>query len=124
MQRPLVFHALILSLVGAGACRPAEQPQTESTAAPAQSLHEAFDQTAEVWNRGDIAAIGTGLAHRLDRFVVSIAAEQARLLMIDGDQVSAAGWSMRAIDVGDGYEGALAVMWPDISLEVLDWPRA
>jgi ketosteroid isomerase-like protein len=62
MQRPLVFHALILSLVGAGACRPAEQPQTESTAAPAQSLHEAFDQTAEVWNRGDIAAIGTGLA--------------------------------------------------------------
>lgn len=63
MKRPLALRALTLLLVGAAvSCRPADQPQTESAAAPVQSLREAFDKTAEVWNGGDIAAIGAGLA--------------------------------------------------------------
>jgi len=52
----------MLSLVGTLACQPAEQPQTETAAAESLTLSEAFDKTAEVWNGGDIAAIGAGLA--------------------------------------------------------------
>lgn len=62
MKRPLVLYALILSLIGTAGCQPAEQPQTETAAAESLTLREAFDKTAEVWNGGDIAAIGAGLA--------------------------------------------------------------
>ena len=63
MSRPLALRALTLLLVGAAvSCRPTEQPQTESAAAPVQSLQEAYDQTLQAWQSADLEAIAAGLA--------------------------------------------------------------
>jgi len=79
-----------------------------------------------LWTRKEayIKALGTGLGHPLDRFVVTIAANDARLVSVDGDRAAAARIALRSISVGDGYEGALVVLRPDAALTVLDWPAS
>lgn len=76
-----------------------------------------------LWTRKEsyIKALGTGLAHPLASFVVTIAIDDARLVSIDGDRAAAARCAMRSIDVGADYEGALVALRPDIALTVMDW---
>ena len=67
------------------------------------------------WTRKEayVKALGDGLSHPLDAFTVSFAAgEPARLVEIVGDAAAAARWTLAAIDVGAGYEAAVAVDGP------------
>lgn len=77
-----------------------------------------------LWTRKEsyIKALGTGLAHPLAAFVVTLASDDARFVSIDGDRAAAARCAMRSIDVGADYEGALVALRPDIALTVMDWP--
>ena len=74
---------------------------------PKQDQVEAFFRC---WTRKEayIKAIGKGLSQPLDKFDVTLAAEQpAALLWCSEDDASR--WSMYNLDVGGGYAGALAV---------------
>ncbi len=68
-----------------------------------------------------IKAIGKGLSEPLDRFSVSAdPREPARLVEIGGHAEAAARWTIRAIDVGEGYAAAVAVEaagWTVLSLD-------
>ncbi len=69
------------------------------------------------WTRKEayVKARGEGLAARLESFVVSLAPDEpAALLHVDGDRAEAARWSLRSLDLGPGYAGALVV-------EGFDW---
>lgn len=72
------------------------------------------------WTRKEayVKARGEGLAARLDSFAVSLAPDEpAALLHVDGDPAEAARWSLRSLDLGPGYAGALVV-------EGFDWRLA
>jgi 4'-phosphopantetheinyl transferase len=92
------------------------------------ALPEAERETGfyRLWTRKEayIKALGTGLAHPLDRFVVTIAADDARILIIDGDRAAAARCAMRSVDVGADYEGALVALRPELWVTVSDWPTS
>ncbi len=62
------------------------------------------------WTRKEayIKAIGKGLSQPLDKFDVTLAAEQPAALLWCSDD-DATRWSMTNLDVGSGYAGALAV---------------
>jgi 4'-phosphopantetheinyl transferase len=76
-----------------------------------------------LWTRKEayIKALGTGLGHPLSRFVMTLASDDVRLVTVDDDAAAAARWSVCAIDVGAGYEGALVAAWPGTSAITLDW---
>lgn len=62
-----------------------------------------------LWTRKEayIKAIGTGLGHALDRFVVTIEADDVRFVSVDGDVSAAARWWLRTVPVDAGYEAAV-----------------
>lgn len=67
------------------------------------------------WTRKEsfIKATGKGLMMPLDRFDVSLApGEAAALLEVREEPWEASGWTISALDVGDGYAAALAVEGP------------
>jgi 4'-phosphopantetheinyl transferase len=76
---------------------------------PESARHEAF---FNCWTRKEafIKAKGTGLSLPLDQFDVTVApAEPAALLRTRWDESEAARWSLKAIDMGPAYVGAVAV---------------
>ena len=79
------------------------------------------------WTRKEayIKATGKGLSIPLDRFGVSVApGEPAALLTTDWDPSEASMWSLRDVDPGAGYAGALAVQGHDWSLKCWNWSVA
>jgi 4'-phosphopantetheinyl transferase len=69
------------------------------------------------WTRKEafIKAKGMGLSLALDQFDVALAPDQeAALLRTRWDESEAGRWSLRALDIGTGYVGAMA-------LEAHDW---
>jgi len=69
------------------------------------------------WTRKEafIKAKGVGLSLALDQFDVTLApGQQAALLRTGWDESEAGRWSLRALDIGAGYVGAVAV-------EAHDW---
>jgi 4'-phosphopantetheinyl transferase len=72
--------------------------------------HDQVEAFFRCWTRKEayIKAIGKGLSQPLDKFDVTLAAEEpAALLWCSDDEASR--WSMSNLDVGSGYAGALAV---------------
>jgi 4'-phosphopantetheinyl transferase len=74
------------------------------------------DQRAEgffnAWTRKEafLKATGKGISYGIDRVEVTlIPGETARVLTVDGDQVSAAAWSVRTLVPAPGYVGAVAL---------------
>lgn len=62
-----------------------------------------------LWTRKEayIKAIGTGLGHALDRFVVTIEVDDVRFVSLDGDEDTAARWWLRPVSVDAGFEAAV-----------------
>jgi 4'-phosphopantetheinyl transferase len=90
---------------------------------PEESRRDAF---LHVWTRKEafIKACGTGLAHGLERFEVSVPPDEpARVLRIDGTEGPARGWSLRALAPVPGYVGALAREGNDYRLRCWYWPE-
>ena len=88
---------------------------------PEESRREAF---VHVWTRKEafIKACGTGLAHGLERFEVSVPPDEpARVLRIEGAEGPARGWSLRALTPVPGYIGALAREGHDYRLLCWHW---
>lgn len=76
------------------------------------------------WTRKEayIKAVGGGLSIALDAFDVAFApGEEARLLRHRHDPGEAQRWTMRGLDPGPGYVGALAVEGDGWTLEHFDW---
>jgi 4'-phosphopantetheinyl transferase len=73
------------------------------------------------WTRKEayIKALGDGLYAPLDRFEVTLAADEpAAFVQIDG-RPAAAEWSLFGLDVGPGYAGAVAVCGTDWVVRML-----
>jgi len=79
------------------------------------------------WTRKEafIKAHGEGIALGLSRFDVTLRpGEEAALLRFEGDAEEVARWSMRALDPGEGYKGALAVEGEGWDLKCWEYPAA
>jgi 4'-phosphopantetheinyl transferase len=64
------------------------------------------------WTRKEayLKAVGTGITVPLDRFDVSLAADEApRILAMEGDPARAAAWSLFHLEPAAGYLGAVAI---------------
>lgn len=68
-----------------------------------------------IWTRKEayIKAIGAGLGHVLDRFVVSHGRDDARIASIDGDETAARDWTLVDLHLDAPYVGAVAARVPD-----------
>jgi 4'-phosphopantetheinyl transferase len=76
------------------------------------------------WSRKEafIKACGTGLAMPLDSFDVSLLPDQpAQLIATRPDADVACRWSMRVVDVADGYKAAIVVEGVGWTLKLWDW---
>jgi 4'-phosphopantetheinyl transferase len=76
------------------------------------------------WTRKEafVKAVGEGLSMPLDCFDVAFApGEEARILHTRGDPAHAGRWSMRAVEPGDGFSGALVVEGTGWTLSCYDW---
>jgi 4'-phosphopantetheinyl transferase len=76
------------------------------------------------WTRKEayIKALGEGLSMPLDRFDVTLRpGEPARLLCTRGTPDEAARWTLRELDPGPGWLGALAVEGGGWALRLFDW---
>ena len=76
------------------------------------------------WTRKEayIKAVGEGLSMPLDRFDVTLRpGEPAQLLCTRGDPAEAARWTLRELDLGPGWMGALAVEGAGWTLRLFDW---
>ncbi|MDA0746277.1 MAG: 4'-phosphopantetheinyl transferase superfamily protein [bacterium] len=76
------------------------------------------------WTRKEayIKAIGEGLSCPLDRFDVSVVpGEPAELLCVRGDPGATTQWTMRALDLGPGYVGAVVVEGKVCKLQSWQW---
>jgi 4'-phosphopantetheinyl transferase len=76
------------------------------------------------WTRKEayIKARGRGLTSPLDQFAVSLSpGEPAKLLWVQGDDQEASRWSLRRLDPGPGYAGALAAESDDWALAFWQW---
>jgi 4'-phosphopantetheinyl transferase len=69
-----------------------------------------------------IKAHGEGLSLPLDGFDVSLLPGEARLLETRPDPAEAQRWVLRELEVGRGYQAALAVEGAGWQLRTLDWP--
>jgi len=76
------------------------------------------------WTRKEayIKAVGDGLSMPLDCFDVTLRpGEPARLLATRGDPSQAERWTLRELDPGPGWLGALVVEGPSPALRLYDW---
>jgi len=90
-------------------------------ALPARMQQEAF---FTCWTRKEayLKAKGEGLTLRLDEFEVSVVpGEPAALLSVKGDPQEASQWSLKELDPGPGYVGALAVKGHGWHLRCWQW---
>lgn len=92
------------------------------------SLPEAAREVAffHCWVRKEayIKAAGEGLSVPLDQFDVAFApGETARLLGIRGSPNEAERWTLRELDPGDGYVGALVTQAKTGPLRLFDWSK-
>lgn len=114
------------------ACRP--QPDIEAIARSHFSAEEAAallalpreEQRAafyRIWTRKEayLKALGAGLSYGLGRFAMTHDATDVRLLHVDGDAAEAADWSVRAVVLPPGYDGALAARWRVDNVQVAVW---
>ena len=88
---------------------------------PAHMRQKAF---YTCWTRKEayLKAIGQGITLHLDQFEVSVApGEPAVLLSINGDPKEASYWSLKGLDPGPGYVGALAVKGHGWDLRCWHW---
>jgi 4'-phosphopantetheinyl transferase len=79
----------------------------------------------DCWTRKEayIKAVGDGLSLPLDQFDVAfLPGEPARLLATRPDPAEARRWSLRELQVADGYKAALAVEGAGWTLKCWDWP--
>ena len=79
------------------------------------------------WTRKEayIKAVGEGLSMPLDCFDVTLRpGEPARLLATRGDPAQAERWSIRELDPGPGWLGAIVVEGPPFELRLFDWDPA
>jgi 4'-phosphopantetheinyl transferase len=79
------------------------------------------------WTRKEayIKAVGEGLSMPLDCFDVTLRpGEPARLLATRGDPAQAERWSIRELDPGPGWLGAIVVEGPPFALRLFDWDPA
>jgi 4'-phosphopantetheinyl transferase len=79
----------------------------------------------DCWTRKEayIKAVGDGLSLPLDQFDVAfLPGEPARLLATRPDPAEARRWSLRELQVADGYKAALAVEGVGWTLKCWDWP--
>ena len=89
---------------------------------PAGQRREAFFNG---WTRKEafIKAHGEGIALGLSRFDVTLRpGEPAKLLRFDNEPAEAARWSMRALEVGEGYKAALAAEGDGWELRCWEYP--
>lgn len=78
------------------------------------------------WTRKEayVKALGEGLSIPLDEFDVSLdPGEPAALLRVAGRPEEAFSWTMRALDPGPGYMGALVARGPVSGLRLWRWPE-
>jgi 4'-phosphopantetheinyl transferase len=76
------------------------------------------------WTRKEayIKAVGDGLTMPLDCFDVTLRpGEPARLLATRGDPAQAGRWTLRELDPGPGWLGALVVEGPPAEVRCFDW---
>ena len=88
---------------------------------PASAREKAF---FDCWTRKEayIKAKGDGLTAPLDGFSVSLSpGEPARLLGVQNDPGEVSRWSLRELEHGPGYAGALAVEGNDWRLKCWEW---
>jgi 4'-phosphopantetheinyl transferase len=79
------------------------------------------------WTRKEayIKAVGDGLSMPLDCFDVTLRpGEPARLLATRGDPSQAERWTLRELDPGPGWLGAIVVEGPSPELRLYDWDPA
>jgi len=79
------------------------------------------------WTRKEayVKAIGDGLSMPLDCFDVTLRpGEPARLLATRGDPAQAERWTLRELDPGPGWLGAIVVEGADFALRRFDWDPA
>src|SRR5258708_1444204 len=76
-----------------------------------------------------IKALGTGLSTPLDRFSVTLLADESpAILEIDGSRNEASDWELRHLEPAPGYVGAIAIEgcsigvsgWISVSVELLE----
>jgi 4'-phosphopantetheinyl transferase len=97
------------------------QEQSALRAIPAHLKSEAF---FNCWTRKEayVKARGEGLSLPLDQFAVSLTpGEPARLLSIAGAPHELAHWSLRELQPGPGYVGAVAIGATDWQLQCWQW---
>jgi 4'-phosphopantetheinyl transferase len=90
-------------------------------ALPASVQAEAF---FDAWTCKEayLKARGEGLTALLNQFAVSLVpGEPARLLWVQGDDRAASHWSLRRLDPGPGYAGALAAESGDWEIVCCQW---
>jgi 4'-phosphopantetheinyl transferase len=78
-----------------------------------------------VWTRKEafVKAAGEGISLGLDQFEVSVRPDApASLLTLRGSPAAAAQWSLRSLEVPEGYAGAVAVESPSCRVEFRQWP--
>jgi 4'-phosphopantetheinyl transferase len=95
--------------------------QEQLAALPLEQRHEAFFRC---WTRKEayIKATGDGLSLPLSQFDVSISpGDQDALLATRPDQLEAKQWSLRSIQVGSGYCGALCAT--GTAWKLIQWPE-
>lgn len=86
---------------------------------------ERLDWFTRLWTRKEayIKADGRGMSLRLDHIDVSSQSDRVRLQGDTPDDWSVCpGWAVRAVEVGPGYEAALASEGLDWQIACFDWP--
>ena len=104
----------------------AERFFSAAEVAELQSLPEEHQQAAFFagWTRKEayIKAVGVGLFGALDRFSVSLAPGNVQIsLHVHDNERESARWTLRSLDVDEGYAGALAVEGDGWQLRCFDW---
>ncbi len=99
--------------------------QRESAALAALPEAERLAAFFRCWTRKEafLKAIGDGLHFDLDRVEVAVApGERPELRSVDGDSSARERWTLRDIDPGEGYTGALVTDGPIDRVEFLSYP--
>lgn len=75
------------------------------------------------WTRKEafLKALGCGIAGGLGRFDVRAFGREGETALIDGERVDLAGWTVRPLDLGADYAGAVAAGAAGCTVEQRDW---